>query len=344
MGLNRPVVVGACLTAVAALTVLTYTTYTRNVHNPPKSNLSATAYPNLTTLERTILSADGKRIISWAEYGQGDKVILFFHGIPGSRILTVDNLREICVQRGVRIIVPDRPGIGKTSAPQEGESSLSTATSDIRYLIGYLGIKKVTVVGYSLGSPNTLHFIHNHPTLVRQAYLLAPAGFNTHAHKAVFENRITSYLVEHAPSVLRVGWTLASGSIVQGTGYIDNMMALTPKSDQELLSPQERELWQTTTAETFAQGIPGAWISVLEGFGKKPPDGWGFSLKGLGGRKGIIFYHGTEDVITHIDASRELADLIGNSQVREVKGVGHFGIVRIGLQYVLDDLCQPTST
>jgi len=341
MGLSRPVVVGACLTAATALTVLAYTTYARNLQHPPRSNLSAPAYPNLTTSERQILSADGNRVISWAEYGVGDKVILFFHGIPGSRILTVDNIREICVQRGVRIIVPDRPGIGRTSPPPEGESSMSTATSDIRYLIGYLGIKKVTVVGYSLGSPNTLHFIHNHPTLVRQAYLLAPAGFNTHANKAVCENRMAYYLVEHAPSVLRVGWTLASGSIVHGTGYIDNMMALTPKSDQDLLSASERELWQTTTAETFARGIPGAWSSILEGFGKKPPDGWGFNLKNLGGRNGIIFYHGTEDVMTHIDASRELADIIGNSEVMELKGVGHFGIVRIGLEHVLDDLCQP---
>ena len=115
MGLSRPVVVGTCLTAATALTVLAYTTYARNVQNPPRSNLSVPAYPNLTTSERQILSADGNRVISWAEYGGGDKVILFFHGIPGSRILTVDNIREICVQRVVRIIVPDRPGIGRTA-------------------------------------------------------------------------------------------------------------------------------------------------------------------------------------------------------------------------------------
>jgi pimeloyl-ACP methyl ester carboxylesterase len=215
---------------------------------------------------------------------------------------------------------------------------MSTTTSDIRYLIGYLGIRKVTVVGYSLGSPSALHFIHNHPTLVNSVYLLAPAGFNTHANKAIIENRIAYFLAEHAPSVLRIGWTLASSSIVHGTGYIDNMMSLTPKSDQELLSAAEKELWQITTAEMFAQGTTGAWSSVLEGFGKRPPDGWGFNLKGLGGRKGVTFYHGTEDVITHIDASRELANLIGNSKVIELQGVGHFGIVRIGLEYILDNL------
>lgn len=338
MGSNRPVVVGACLTATAALAALAYTTYTRNVRNPPKSDLSAVAYSNLTTVERTILSADGARTISWAEYGVGDKVILFFHGIPGSRILTVENIRDICVQEGARIIVPDRPGIGKTSMPLSGETIMATATSDIRYLIGYLGVRKVTAVGYSLGAPNALHFLRNHPTLVTSAYLLAPAGFNTHANKAVLENRIAYFLAEHAPSVLRIGWTLASSSIVHGTEYIDNMISLTPKPDQELLSAAEKELWQITAAETFAQGIMGALNTVLEGCGKRPPDGWGFSLKGLGGRTGITFYHGMEDVLTHIDASRELADLVEKSNVILFEGVGHFGIVGIGLEYILENL------
>jgi len=342
MGPTRPVLVGACLTATAALTVLLYTTYTRNTRNPPRSDLSSAAYPDpdRATHERTVVSAspNGNRLISWAEYGQGDKTIVFFHGIPGSRILTVEDVREVCVQRGVRIIVLDRPGIGKTSPPLEGETAMSTTTSDVRYIIGYLGIRKVTVVGYSLGAPNALHFIHSHPTLVSKAYLLAPAGFNTHANKAIIENRIAYFLAEHAPSVLRVGWTLTSSSIVNGTGYIDNMMSLTSTSDLELLSARDKELWQTTAAEMFAQGTMGAWTSILEGFGKRPPDGWGFSLKGLGGKNGVTFYHGTEDVITHIDASRELATLIGNSKVIELERVGHFGIVRIGLEYILDNL------
>jgi len=339
MGLNRPVVVGACLTATTALAVVAYTTYTRNVRDPPKSKLSAVAYPNLTTVERTILSADGARIISWAEYGVGDKVILFFHGIPGSRVLTVENIRDMCIQNGARIIVPDRPGIGKTSAPLSGETIMGTATSDIRYLIGYLGIRKVTVVGYSLGAPNALHFIRNHPTLVTSTYLLSPAGFNTYAHKAILANRIAHFLAEYAPSVLRIGWTLASSSIVHGTDYIDNVIRQTPKPDQELLSAVDKQLWQITAAETFAQGTMGAWNSVLEGCGKRPPDGWGFSLKGLGGRTGITFYHGTEDVLTPFDASTELAELIGNgSKVIGFEGVGHFGVVRIGLEYILENL------
>ncbi|MCL5996723.1 MAG: alpha/beta hydrolase [Chloroflexi bacterium] len=58
---------------------------------------------------RTIRLKDG-RTLGYAEFGApGDRPIFLFHGNPGSRL---DATLGAVEQPGIRVIAPDRPGVG----------------------------------------------------------------------------------------------------------------------------------------------------------------------------------------------------------------------------------------
>src|SRR5438132_12266206 len=61
-------------------------------------------------LSQTIRLSDGGTL-GYAEYGDPSGVpVLFFHGTPSSRLATAPSWSDTSL--GVRLIVPDRPGIG----------------------------------------------------------------------------------------------------------------------------------------------------------------------------------------------------------------------------------------
>ena len=57
--------------------------------------------------------SDG-RTLGFAEYGKADGIPVFrFHGTPGCHLIT-DSNAELVQEIGLRFIVPDRPGYGRS--------------------------------------------------------------------------------------------------------------------------------------------------------------------------------------------------------------------------------------
>jgi hypothetical protein len=122
--------------------------------------------------------------------------------------------------------------------------------------------------------------------------------------------------------------------------WINFLISNSTPDDRALLSGEDKRLWRVTTAETFAQGMKGLEYGLLEGFAKFPPNGWGFDVRDIGV---LVLLHGDQDLLTSIYASRELAELTGKgSEVVEFKGVGHFGIVKLGFEYVRRQIGKQT--
>lgn len=92
---------------------------------------------------------DGRRM-AYAEYGAGQgRPVLFCHGTPGSRLGITPGMADSAEGRGVRLIVPDRPGYGR-SDPQPGRT-LAGWAEDAGRLMDGLGIQQFGVVAYSSG-------------------------------------------------------------------------------------------------------------------------------------------------------------------------------------------------
>ena len=97
---------------------------------------------------RVIAMRDGRNL-SFAEAGdpEGFPVLCFF-GIGGSRYLVL-LLDEVARQLGLRVISPDRPGFGRSSA--WSDRAFADFARDIDTLCATLSLRRVALWGYSVG-------------------------------------------------------------------------------------------------------------------------------------------------------------------------------------------------
>ncbi len=104
-------------------------------------------------MDQHITLSDG-RALSYREFGAPDGFpIINNHGglVCG---LDISPAHEIARELGIRIISPDRPGIGKSSA-KSGRTLLDWA-SDVRELADTLKLGRFGIVGWSMGGQYAL--------------------------------------------------------------------------------------------------------------------------------------------------------------------------------------------
>jgi pimeloyl-ACP methyl ester carboxylesterase len=100
------------------------------------------------TVDRLIRLRDGRKM-AYAEYGTPDGfVVVNAHGGLACR-LDVAAAGDVAAEAGVRLISPDRPGVG-LSDPHPGRTILSWA-SDVEELLDRIGVERFAVMGWSMG-------------------------------------------------------------------------------------------------------------------------------------------------------------------------------------------------
>ncbi len=89
------------------------------------------------------------------DYGTGKPVILI-HGWPLSNEMWEYQI-EALVQSNFRVIAYDRRGFGKSSQPWSGYD-YDTMTDDLKTIIDELGLKDITLVGFSMGGGEVVRY------------------------------------------------------------------------------------------------------------------------------------------------------------------------------------------
>jgi pimeloyl-ACP methyl ester carboxylesterase len=98
--------------------------------------------------DRVVALRDGRRL-SYAQYGDLEGFpIVSVHGGLACR-LDVAAAAPVAQRAGVRLISPDRPGVGR-SDPQPGRTILDWG-DDVAELLDVLGVDRFAVMGWSLG-------------------------------------------------------------------------------------------------------------------------------------------------------------------------------------------------
>jgi pimeloyl-ACP methyl ester carboxylesterase len=91
------------------------------------------------------------RDLAYEEYGDpAGFPVLSFHGSPSSR-LDAAPAHDAALALGVRLISPDRPGIGRSTFQRDRR--LLDWPADVAGLTGSLGIDRFAVMGWSAGGP-----------------------------------------------------------------------------------------------------------------------------------------------------------------------------------------------
>lgn len=98
--------------------------------------------------DRVISLRDG-RSMGFADYGPSDGfVVISAHGGLSCR-LDIRRAAPVAEEVGIRLISPDRPGVG-LSDPSPGRTALDWA-ADVEELVDRLGIDRMSVLGWSMG-------------------------------------------------------------------------------------------------------------------------------------------------------------------------------------------------
>jgi pimeloyl-ACP methyl ester carboxylesterase len=109
--------------------------------------------------------------IAYLDEGEGDPIVLV-HGFASSKIINwvyptwVSELKK----HGRRVIALDNRGHGESTKLYKSEDYyLGTMVGDVRALMDHLGLDRVDMMGYSLGSRLTGYLAQSHPQRIRSA-------------------------------------------------------------------------------------------------------------------------------------------------------------------------------
>lgn len=240
--------------------------------------------------EHSLKLPDGRQL-AYAEYGdpQG-RPVLYFHGSPSSRKEPLLIGDETLVRLGLRLIAPDRPGMGGSDfLPNRG---FLDWPKDVVALADALGLAKFAVLGYSGGGPYVTVCAARIPERLTAAVIVS-GGWRMDAPETKvlpLPNRLMLTLARRAPWLLRL-MIMAMGSMGQGepAKELAEMKKRVPPADYDALAvPGRIEALGQTIRESIRPGTSGgAWdlrLYVRE---------FGFRFEEI--RRPIVLFHGERD-------------------------------------------------
>ena len=115
----------------------------------------------------------GQRL-AYAEWGEGDRVLVLMHGLLMNRHM-YDHLGPEMASRGIRVIAVDLLGHGASEKPHDMRAYNMTAFADqLAALIEALELDRPVVGGTSLGANVSLELASRRPELARGLFIEMP--------------------------------------------------------------------------------------------------------------------------------------------------------------------------
>jgi pimeloyl-ACP methyl ester carboxylesterase len=276
-----------------------------------------------------------ERRLGYAEYGPADgKPILWFHGTPGGRRQIAPKARELAVQRKVRLIAVERPGIGDSTS--HSYDSLADWAADIQAFCNAKGIDQFAVCGLSGGGPYALACAYYLQDRVLAATILggvAPSVGTDAAEGGV--SRLTRTL---APVVkhLRVPLNgLLLRLIRRLEPHVDRSMnavaRFMPPGDQLVFEdPAIRHMFEDDILLASRDQMQAMLHDVVI-FGRD----WGFELSKI--TTPVYLLYGDADNIVPLKHGEHMAGRLPNAELRIREGEGHLGGLGASAE-IFDDL------
>lgn len=108
--------------------------------------------PGPKGVKKTIRAADGVHLIA-DDYGQGDSAIIFLHGWCGDREYWKHQVGPCSAD--YRVIAMDQAGHGDSGKDRKSWT-IDSLAGDVEAVVKQLGLKRVILVGHSMGGPVSL--------------------------------------------------------------------------------------------------------------------------------------------------------------------------------------------
>jgi pimeloyl-ACP methyl ester carboxylesterase len=267
-----------------------------------------------------VRARDGRVIAVEVIGDQGAMPVLLCHGLADSR-LAAQWFEQAARDLGLRVIAPDRPGIGGTDQRRLGQ--LADWADDAAVVLDALRVDSATLLGVSGGGPFAAACAARLPDRVRRLMLVCPLGMPEWPTDGMAQGeRLGLMLASHVPAF--GGWFMGRLAVLAGRRPdFFHWLAATNQPDVDvraLQQPDLRESFLTCYIEAFRTGSWGVAqdLRLLT----RP---WGFDLGSITAVTTI--HHGDADATVPVQHARRYAEAIEGAQLLIYPGQGHFSIL-----------------
>ena len=263
---------------------------------------------------------DGSMIAVEVAGEPGGHPVLFCHGLADSR-LSVHLFAPAARKLGLRLVAPDRPGIGGTDPRRLGR--LADWVEDAALVLDALDGGPAEVLGVSAGGSFAAACAARLPGRVRTLTLVSALGLpGWPTGGMAFGQRLALHPARHAPAF--GGWFLGRlAALARRSPELFLRVATSemPDADRHAIEqPGIREAFLTGYVEAFRHGSGGVAqdLRLLT----RP---WGFELGSI--TVPVSIHHGEADTTVPPQHARLFAQAIPAAQLRLHPRHGHFSIL-----------------
>ncbi len=283
----------------------------------------------------TITLYDG-RVLGYAQYGDSTGFpIFYFHGGQESR-LSSRFMDSIALGLGIRIISPDRPGIGLSSFQEN--RSFPDWSSDVEELADSLKINHFSIFGLSGGAPHVLACLQTNSERIDRASIIS--GATPYDYKGTLKGMWFPVKIIHWFAGMKNEKKLRKYIQKDYEGLLNNpdkrmkqFQKYLPKPDKELMIRNPEFGWDFIqgSIESYKQGIDG----VVQEW-KLYVRNWNMDLRSV--EYPVSLWYGNEDKMAPVNRGRYYKEQLPNSTLHLIEHEAHFSLIRNHLREILIDL------
>ena len=262
-----------------------------------------------------------KRQLAYAEYGDPKgHPVLYFHGGISCRLEPLFWGDETIRRLGLRLISPDRPGIGQSDF--QPNRDFSDWVKDIEFLTDVLGWDKFSILGISSGGGYTVACAALIPDRLNTAIIVSGAWQASAIEYYPKATRFAWMLTRKFPWLNLLTLKLEQQSFKKSPEKLSEKFKkrLPPEDYAVLKSPAQIEMLRHNSNESMHQGVKGvAWDVQLY------LQDWDFSLDEI--QMPLIFFHGEQDTNIPIALAKQVVKSLPTAKLSIYPEDGHFSLI-----------------
>lgn len=291
--------------------------------------------------ESETLTLNDGRILSYAIYGSPapQTTVFYFHAFVSSR-LEGKLWHSAAANLSVRLIAPDRPGLGNSSFQRN--RTLLDWPNDVVTLADHLKIETFYVLGLSRGGPYTLACVQRIPK-ERLAGAAIVSGPYPQPFGRLLVGQALLWIWPWVPGLIGFLLDMIVGKIVRDPDPrdLEDMLLKDierlPEVDKQAIKDEKNwDVFVECSREGLRQGGQGAaWEAKIYG------SPWGFQVQDLPiGLSGVpvTLWHGSDDKSCPPTMLRKAKELMPESKLHVKDGEGHFSYAYRNQEEILAEL------
>lgn len=272
--------------------------------------------------------------------GDQPRALVWFTGTPGGAV-PHDAFAQQAHDRGLRLVMPLRPGYGQSS-PRPGRRIVDFA-EDVDEVLQHLGIDDVVVAGASGGGPNSLAMAARLPQCRAAACLVSPAprradlgpGIDFYDGMAL-SNQALWRLADEGEASIRPALEAQRAELIGKP--IDDFIA----NFDDSVAQVDRDAWLAPDAPPMAPSIHKALENGIEGWVADDlamtVHDWGFALEEI--TTPVSFWTGRLDQFVSWKHTLWMAEQVPGSHLHVHGDEGHVSLKHNHFEEILHDLLR----